>query len=308
MLHSPFHPDELAAQARAGGGPAAAAIRDFMPDQHRTFFEALPYLMLAVPDRDGWPLATVLAGEPGFVRSPDPTMLRVGEQPQPGDPAAGLCTSGQPIGMLGIDLATRRRNRANGRIVASDPDGFTVAVEQSFGNCAQYIQRRELVAATVAPGEAEVLTSLDTEARQLVGAADTFFVASRAGSAAGASSGLDISHRGGQPGFVRIAGDTLSIPDFRGNRFFNTLGNLMGEPRASLLFVDFGRGDVLQLQGLAEIDWDRGAIDGIEGAERVWHFRCLRAWRRRGALGLRWRFVEYSPVTLRTGTWPSSAA
>ena len=65
----------------------------------------------------------------------------------------------------------------------------------------------------------------------------------------GAAYGADISHRGGRPGFVRVDGDVLTIPDFRGNRYFNTLGNLIAEPRASLLFVDFETGDLLQLQG-----------------------------------------------------------
>ena len=44
-----------------------------------------------------------------------------------------------------------------------------------------------------------------------------------------------MSHRGGLPGFVRITqhGDgptVLHIPDYRGNQFFNTLGNLAAEP------------------------------------------------------------------------------
>ena len=58
-----------------------------------------------------------------------------------------------------------------------------------------------------------------------------------------------MSHRGGKPGFVGVQGDTLAIPDFRGNRFYNTLGNLLGDPRAGLLFVDFASGDILQIQG-----------------------------------------------------------
>ena len=42
---------------------------------------------------------------------------------------------------------------------------------------------------------------------------------------------MDISHRGGRPGFVRVDGDVLTIPDFRGNRYFNTLSNLLLEQR-----------------------------------------------------------------------------
>jgi hypothetical protein len=102
---------------------------------------------------------------------------------------------------------------------------------------------------------------------------------------------------------VGIAADTLLIPDFRGNRYFNTLGNLSGEPRAALLFPDFATGDLLQLQGLASIDWGGSAAAPVEGAERVWQLRVTRAWYRPCAAALRGAFIDHSPVTLRTGTW-----
>nr|MBA3449081.1 pyridoxamine 5'-phosphate oxidase family protein [Pseudaminobacter sp.] len=100
-----------------------------------------------------------------------------------------------------------------------------------------------------------------------------------------------------------VEGDTLSIPDFRGNRYFNTLGNLLGEPRAGLLFMDFERGDLLQLQGVVEIDWSGNVDNMVEGAERLWRFRTVRGWRRRAASPLRWSFVGYSPFIERTGVW-----
>lgn len=176
-------------------------------------------------------------------------------------------------------------------------------MRQSFGNCPQYIQRRALTRAESLRGPARELASLDAESRALIGHADTFFVASRSRADAGAAGGADISHRGGRPGFVRIEGDTLLIPDFRGNRYFNTLGNLLGEPRASLLFLDFLTGDVLQLQGLASVDWSAPAAALVPGAERIWRFRVTRGWYRQGAAALRGALLDCSPVTLRTGTW-----
>ncbi len=88
--------------------------------------------------------------------------------------------------------------------------------------------------------------------------ADTFFIASaNVGEEAGPARGADVSHRGGMPGFVRIDdATTLTTPDFSGNRFFNTLGNLLHDPRAGLLFVDFASGDLLYVAALAEIVWD----------------------------------------------------
>jgi len=263
--HSPFHAGEQAAQARAGVRLAGAPIRDAMPDQHRSFFALLPCLPVATRDVEGMPVATILAGPPGFVTSPDPRTLHIAARRDPADPATAWLAAGAPVGLLGIDLATRRRNRANGRIRDADAARLTVTVEQSFGNCPQYIQARDLAAAgETATGQAEHLRGLDEAARALVGGADTFFVASSAGH----EGGVDMSHRGGRPGFVCVRGDTLAIPDFRGNRYFNTLGNFLLDPRAALLFPDFATGEVLHLSGTVEVDWD--AAGAVHGAERVW--------------------------------------
>ncbi len=301
MTFLAFHEDEAKAQALAGHQrPGRAAIRPFMPDQHRAFFTLLPYLFVATLDADGWPTASVLAGEPGFVQSPDPTTLSIATLPAPDDPAAPAFVAGAEIGLLGLDFATRRRNRANGRLVAVD-DGLTVGIDQSFGNCAQYIQTRTPSPRAAAGAPVERLDHLDTAARALIDGSDTFFVASRSRAGIG-NGGLDVSHRGGRPGFVGVMGDTLAIPDFRGNRFYNTLGNLLGDPRAGLLFIDFASGDILQLQGRATIDWHPGD-SGPAGAERLWRVEVARAWRRRGAFPFTWRFGDYAPTTLATGTW-----
>jgi predicted pyridoxine 5'-phosphate oxidase superfamily flavin-nucleotide-binding protein len=294
-----FHEDELRAQALAGRGAGRAPIRPFMPEQHREFFTLLPYLFAATPDARGWPMASVLTGEQGFVQSPEPTTLRIGALPAPDDPAAPGFAAGTEIGLIGIDFTNRRRNRANGRLVAVD-DGLTVQVTESFGNCAQYIQTRTPSPRAAAGAPSESLGGLDDAARRLIEASDTFFVASR--SRAGITGGgLDMSHRGGRPGFVGVAGDTLAIPDFRGNRFYNTLGNLLGDPRAGLIFVDFASGDILQLQGRVAIDWR--PVGGPAGAERLWRLEVERAWRRRGAFPFAWTFGSYAPTTLATGVW-----
>lgn len=303
MSDTVFHADELEAQTRAGIAAVRSGIGDFLPEQHRTFFAGLPYILAAVSGAAGWPLATLLTGNPGFVDSPDPAILRIRALPAADDPAAGMIRVGDQVGILGIDLGTRRRNRANGIVSSRDAAGFTLLVRQSFGNCPQYIQRRVIVRADTAAGPVRELSSLDLEARSLIEQADTFFVASRSRADVGAAGGTDISHRGGRPGFVGMEGDTLLIPDFRGNRYFNTLGNLLGEPRAALLLADFATGDLLQLQGLASIDWTGPAAALVQGAERLWRFRITRGWHRPRAAPLRGAFIDYSPVTLRTGTW-----
>ncbi len=298
----PFHRDELTAQTLAGQRPGVAHIRPFMPDQHRAFFTLLPYMFIATADERGWPVASVLTGTPGFVQSPDPVTLRLDALPDASDPAAVGLAVGRDVGLLGLDLTTRRRNRANGRVTTVDAQGLDVRVTQSFGNCAQYIQTRQPTAATRPAAPVEAFHGLDDAARAQIAAADTFFIASRSRPEVESDGGLDMSHRGGRPGFVGVHGNTLAIPDFRGNRFFNTLGNLLGDPRAGLLFIDFATGDLLQLQGRAEIDWTLGDT-GPAGAERLWRVKVERGWRRRGAFPFAWTFGDYAPTTLRTGVW-----
>lgn len=312
---SPFHVGERAIQERLGvrdrlERQARQMVRTFLPGQHRAFYAGLPWLFVASADEQGQPWCSVLCGTPGFLSSPDPEHLRVGAWPQAGDPLAGNILLGAPIGLLGLDPATRRRNRLNGRVAVLDGGGFTVAVDQAFGNCPQYIQARAWDAApqpNAKPYTAEMLDALDCPAMELIGRADTFFVATRAEPAGDdpATAGLDASHRGGRPGFVRVEADrrTLLMPDFSGNLHFNTLGNLLLDPRAGLLFPDFSTGELLLLTGRAEIIWDGPEVRAFRGAERLWRFRVAKGIRLAGALPLHWEPAEPSPNLVATGTW-----
>lgn len=288
-IPDPFHPGEREAQARAGFRVPSAPIRDRLIPQHRGFYPLLPWLLVAARDEAGDPSAGVLTGAPGFVAAPDPRTLWVRPdvgawQPWPAGPAVG-----DPVAALGIDLGTRRRNRVNGRVAARDGQAFAMRVEESFGNCPQYIHVRRVEAAPTSPaGTAEALSGLDGEARRLIGAADTAFVASA--SSAGKDARLDVSHRGGPAGFIRLDGDRLIVPDYAGNRYFNTLGNMLLNPRAGLLLVDVASGDVLHLSGAVGIDW--APAPTIPNAQRSWSLHVERGWRRKAAIPLRWSEPE----------------
>lgn len=286
---------------RAGQIRTGASIRGFMPDQHREFFGLLPYVFVATADESGWPLATMLGARSGFIHSSDPVTLRFDTTAASSDPIIPSLIAGQDIGILGIDLSTRRRNRANGHIAHIDDAGFTVKIHQSFGNCAKYIQRREAHPTRRTSGGLEAFYSLDSAARAQISKADTIFVASRSRAGLSHHAGMDMSHRGGRPGFIRTVGNILMVPDFGGNRYYNTLGNFLGEPRGSVLLIDFDSGDLLQLQGLVTIHWNDQVE--LEGAERWWSFEVTSGWRRRGACPFEWSFIDYSPATLRTGIW-----
>lgn len=312
-----WHAGEKAIQQKVGVAErmeavGQRAVRDFMPDQHRDFYAQIPFIVTGSVDRSGDAWATLLAGRPGFIASPTPNSLAIDARPDPTDPASEGMRDGDAVGLLGIELHTRRRNRANGILRATSDGALGFDLEQSFGNCPQYIQLRDFsfVREPREPftGEVEQSTALDQAARDMIKAADTFFVASYAEREDRRE--VDVSHRGGKAGFVRVGDDgRLTIPDFAGNLFFNTLGNILLNGKAGLVFVDFETGDMLQLSGDAEVMLDSPEIAAFQGAERLWRFRARRVVRRRGALPLRWTFRAdgWSPNALMTGDWAQAA-
>lgn len=307
---SPWHPGEKQLQERVGVADrmeefGRRVIRDHMPDQHRDFYRQLPFVLLGSVAADGRPWASIAEGSVGFAHSPQPRLLRLDTVLAAGDPAALALQDGAAVGLLGIELHTRRRNRLNGLVQARDEQGLSIAVDQAFGNCPQYIQLRQHllpVSQSLYPVKTERLNHLDEQAQRMIAGADTFFVASYVTLGDGRLA-VDVSHRGGQAGFVRVQGNRLSIPDFAGNLHFNTLGNLLLNPQAGLLFIDFTSGDLLQLSGRTELTLEGEEIHAFQGAERLWHVEVEQVIRRCGALALRWDFQSYSPNSLMTGSW-----
>ncbi len=310
---SPFHAGELAVQSRLGvqvriDQQGRRFIRDYITEQQQRFFAQLPYVTVGTVDAYGHLWASILVGKPGFLSAVNQRTLRVTAQPLPGDPLAKNLTVGADIGFLGIELRTRRRNRLNGIVSEIHTDGFEIQVKQTFGNCPQYIQARTFDHVRSDPGQTSVihpLLTLSTSEKALIATADTFFIATAYQQAKTASaSGVDVSHRGGKPGFVRIDNDrTLTTPDFSGNLHFNTFGNLELNPQAGLLFIDFSQGHLMQLTGEAEVIWNGPEACAYEGAERLMRFHLTQGYRIENALPLRWSAPEFSPLLKNTGHW-----
>lgn len=295
---SPWHAGERQVQETVGVAERMAmigpkVIRDHLPEQHRDFYPLLPYLLLGVVDEQGVPWATMIEGAPGFAHSPDPYTLQVDSLPSSSDPARAALRNGAAVGLLGIDLSTRRRNRMNGRIGWLDHDGFSVDVVQTFGNCPKYIQLRPVDGIARKPGtQVERLNGLDAAAQTMIRNADTFFVASYVDLDGERS--VDVSHRGGNTGFVRVEGNVLTIPDFAGNLFFNTLGNLAQHPLAGLLWVDYEDGGLLHVAARAELLWSEADRAPWPGAQRVLRLLVLGGvWR---AQALPWRWTQAQPA------------
>jgi predicted pyridoxine 5'-phosphate oxidase superfamily flavin-nucleotide-binding protein len=280
---SPFHPGELAAQERVGvrervdrGG--RRMIRDRLPEEFREFLGKLSLLMVGSLDPEGRPWASLLNGDPGFVTAPTADSLLVAGAPERGDPLAANLRSGAALGLLGIELETRRRVRVNGSVVWLNEHGFELHVEQAFGNCRKYIHARTRgVERPPAPSsELPVIGGglLSAAALALLDRSDTCFLASASAHATrGGREGVDVSHRGGPAGFVRAqtltSGTRLTLPDYTGNFMFNTLGNIEVNPRAGLLACDFASGHLLSLTGRARVIWSGPEIGAFAGADRL---------------------------------------
>jgi uncharacterized protein len=313
---SPFHAGELAIQARFGAQErmdkqARRMVRDYLTDQHQQFFAQLSYVIIGTVDLQGELWASVLVGEPGFIFASNERTMQINAQPLFGDPLSNTLAIGIDIGLLGIELHSRRRNRMNGTVTAIDSNGLEVQVGQSFGNCPQYIQSRRFELSeddSTTPKPVHSFTTLGDIEQAIITAADTFFIATAYQEpSAGVAKGVDVSHRGGKSGFVRIDNEkTLTIPDFSGNCHFNTFGNLALNPHAGLLFIDFDQGNLLYLTGTAEVIWEGTEISDYEGAERLFRFQLNRGHRVEGSLPLRWSVPEFSPFLERTGSWESS--
>ena len=309
-LDDTLHEGELLVQDRTGEAAIAAqvgaGISDLVIPGARGFLAAQRMVAIASVDEAGTPWASVLLGAPGFATATGGRSVIVDLAKaivDPADPVRSNLRLDGPIGLLAIELGTRRRLRINGRISRLTETAIEVSVREAYPNCPKYIQRRRLVeTAGVAAGEeAASGTALDAAREQLIARADTLFVASQH-----PSRGADVSHRGGEPGFVRaLDATTLRVPDYRGNSLFNTLGNFAVAPAAGLAILDFERARILQLAGHVVLHFDLPEDPGQPsgGTGRYWDLHLSRWIERSLPLGLRWQLLDtsrYNPAALRS--------
>ena len=297
-MKTPFHEGERAVQERAGvsrmADKIATGVDDSIPPPAQEFLRRRYVAQLGSVSPRGAVWGSQRVGPPGFMTCPDERTVRIEAAAVPGDPLLENLRGDPRLGLLAIDLPTRRRYRVNGRAFLEGDEVIAIRVDQAYGNCPKYIQRREPVEALdVHPADRDVAHGavLTEPQRTFVESADTFFLAT-----AHPDAGADVSHRGGRPGFVRVSGERMLVwPDYAGNTMFMSLGNLEVNPHAGLLFVDFDSGTTLQLTGRARVDWDAARAATFPGAQRVVELEIDETVETRNASPLRWKLVEPSP-------------
>lgn len=272
-----FHPGELAIQDAAGVRDIAAAnsrmIWSSIPDHVIPFVTSQSYCVVGGVSGIGDVWAEFVMETAGFA-----TVGNGGSSVTLSPRSSGLLERqrdldvGSHLGLLFVDLSTRKRLRVNGRIGAVSGQNLTLSVDQSYPNCPKYIQARRLTATNASTDRqgTENGRTLPDHVSNWITNADMFFVASAA-----TDGSADVSHRGGKPGFIRVHGQTLLIPDYQGNSMFSTLGNFLVNPRAGLVFLDFETNRSLQLSGDVELDLDaKGARPASVDTGRWWKFHA----------------------------------
>ncbi|AFY89513.1 MULTISPECIES: pyridoxamine 5'-phosphate oxidase family protein [Chroococcidiopsis] len=295
---STYHAGELTVQAQAGVQTEAAHLTKIIGASinptARDFLRTQRLAIASTIDKHGKVWASLLTGKPGFVQVVAEQLVQVQTTANSSDPLLKNLSIHDDIGILVIDLATRRRLRINGKAELKQNGRIDVQTQQVYFNCPKYIQTRDLVAESdrqTAIPEVYSYTALTPAQQQWITQADTFFIASFH-----PQSGADASHRGGYPGFVQVLNATeLVFPDYTGNNMFNTLGNIAQYAQIGLLFLDFVYGHTLQLTGTANIIWDTNRIAQFIGAERLVEVHIDWVLETTHATNLCWEFAQYSP-------------
>jgi hypothetical protein len=300
----PFHEGERYVQERSGEREIAvrngAILNDAIPARAIPFLAQQRLLAVGSVDEQGAVSASVLFGARGLATSPDGRAVvldRARIDASRYDPVWRNLRVGADVALLAIELGTRRRLRINGVVSGLDERRVEVSVRVSYPNCPKYIQRRHL---REAPGAQSADAqppargvALDDVRSHIVERADTLFVASRH-----PTRGVDVSHRGGAPGFVRVLDPThLRIPDYQGNSMFNTLGNFVVDDHAGLVFLDFDGGSLLQLTGTAAVRFDEeeDPRQPTGGSGRYWDFHVARWLELPVRAPFGWELLDFSP-------------
>jgi uncharacterized protein len=291
-----FHEGELEVQERVGvirqASRVGASINSTIPPPAGYFLAAQPFVFVGSIDEKGQVWTFLLTGDVGFAKAIDENTLQIKPDSIDEFLAENLKVNNQ-VGVLAIEFETRRRMRVNGRAWIAE-DTLFIQTDEVFSNCPKYIQSRiweKKENRSEAKESVSVSSELDEKQIDFIRRADTFIIASRH-----RTSGVDASHRGGNPGFIQVHdGKKIIFPDYSGNMMFQTLGNLQLDPHCGLLFYDFSAGKILQLTGKAEIIWDEERIKEFAGAERLIEFELIELRESRVQTNLSWHFVDNSP-------------
>jgi uncharacterized protein len=115
---------------------------------------------------------------------------------------------------------------------------------------------------------------LADEEKAFIGSRDMFFL-----STVDPDGNPTVSYKGGPSGFVRVLDDsTLVFPGYDGNGMFYSVGNIVGQTRVGMLFIDFENPHRLRLQGTAELLRDDPLLADYTEAKYLVRVTVTKVW------------------------------
>lgn len=336
---STWHPGEAALQKLLHVPPTQNPTAAGLPSRFAHRVVVSPLVAFGALDSQGRPWATVWGGETGFSRPMgdsgvlsanslvdgryDPVLKallgssdggvgnREDEYQITRDELEG--GRGKLMAGLSIDLATRDRVKLAGKLVAGRVNPMkggiemgqgedavvrvqmAMLVEESLGNCPKYLNKKSIRPHVPSPRLISDNLPLPNQAQELLNKADLCFLSSTNGE------GMDVNHRGGPPGFVRVIsnntkdGVSICYPEYSGNRLYQTLGNMHICPLVGMVVPDFETGDVLYLTGETKILVGADAARMLPHTKLAVRIRVTAARFVQNGLPFRGDVVDYSP-------------
>jgi len=302
---NPFHQGEIDTQERAGASEglvdsAQHAITNYLPEIHQMFLSKLPMVFIGAEDKQKNVWSSVLLSDVQLIDINDENNFTINSSFIDIDPLAKQLEEDSEIGLLGIEFETRRRNRISAKINQISDSSIGLMVKQCYGNCPKYIQRREgKIKAIKSKSESIRLVQFDDEISNFLLSVDSLFIASKhVDEKNDYNRGLDSSHRGGVAGFIQVPDEkTILIPDYIGNNFFNTIGNISQNPKVGLQFLDFENHHRLMLTGTAQVIWADDEELPFAGVDRMIRFTLNHGYHLKNSLPYTWEFKGYSPFS-----------
>jgi hypothetical protein len=145
-----------------------------------------------------------------------------------------------------------------------------------------------------------VQETVDAHAQRFIESRDMFFLAT-----VDAGGNPQCSYKGGEPGFVRVVDErTLAFPVYDGNGMFLSLGNIRGQARVGMLFIDFEHPNRLRVNGVATVDPDDPLRETMPGAIAVVRVRTTQVFPNCSRYIHTMQLVERSKFVPRAATEP----
>ncbi len=301
-----FHQGQLAVQKITGEQEIAKMripmISSSLHPRSTAFIEHQVLAFLGSEDSNGALWLSLIVGEQGFITVPSLQEIKINLSKIRSNKEDIFFTNiktNPTVGLLFHEAARRARYRAWGKV--NEIEGYlSFDIKMGYPSCPKHIQREVIEVSeksTDLSPQYENGTILGESEKAWILSSHTFFISTQT-----KKGDIESSHRGGNPGFIDILDNGLiRVPDYLGNSMFSTLGNIYENPKAALLFIDYDKGETLQLSGIAELQFNQnteGDFHNSGETGRFWIFQTKKWLRTINHHQANTKFIDFSPFNI----------